>query len=133
MWASRSLEIGGFKMLSFGESVGDHRTMIFDVSTRSLIDKFEHRLVRAGCRRLNCKTSSLTSYNRILESLMTRHCMERRLDAIIDAIVDDAPTEAQRAQMDALDKQMVEFQKCAERRCRKIIRPNMEFSGPVKL
>ena len=120
-------------MLSFGESVGDHRTMIFDVSTRSLIGKFEHRIVRAGCRRLNCKTSSLTSYNRILESLMTRHCMEKRLDAIIDAIVDDTPTESQRAQMDALDKQMVEFQKCAERRCRKIIRPNMEFSGPVKL
>jgi len=33
VWASSSLEIGGFKMLSFGESIGDHRTMIFDVST----------------------------------------------------------------------------------------------------
>ena len=31
VWASRSLEIGGFKILSFPESVGDHRTMIFDV------------------------------------------------------------------------------------------------------
>ena len=29
VWASRSLEIGGFKILSFSESVGDHRTMVF--------------------------------------------------------------------------------------------------------
>ena len=101
-------------MLSFGESVGDHRTMIFDVSTRSLIGKFEHRIVRAGCRRLNCKTHSLHSYNSILESLMARHRMEPRLDAIIEKIVDDTPTKAQQAQMDALDKQMVELQKFAE-------------------
>ena len=133
VWASDSLEIGGFKMLSFGESVGDHRTMIFDVSSRSLIGKFEHRIVRAGCRRLNCKTHSLHSYNRILEALMTRHRMDPRLDAIIDKVVDDTPTKAQHAQMEALDRQMVELQKCAERRCRKIIRPNMEFSEPVKL
>ena len=63
---------------------------------------------------------------------MTRHCMEQRLDAIIVAIVDDTPKESQRAHMDSLDRQMVEFQKCAERRCREIIRLNMEFSGPVK-
>lgn len=64
---------------------------------------------------------------------MTRHCMDSRLDAIIDKVVDDTPTKAQHAQMEALDRQMVELQKCAERRCRKIIRPNMEFSEPVKL
>ena len=45
---SKSLEIGGFKLLSFGENIGDQRTTIFDVTTRSLIGKFEHRVVRAG-------------------------------------------------------------------------------------
>ena len=45
VWASAELEIGGFKILPFSESVGDHRTMIFDVSTRSLIGEFEHRVV----------------------------------------------------------------------------------------
>ena len=52
---------------------------------------------------------------------------------MIETIVDNAPTESQRAQMEALDRQMVEFQKCTEQRCRKIVCPNMEFSGPVKL
>ena len=58
---------------------------------------------------------------------MARHCMEPHLDKIIEKIVNDTPTKAQQAQMDALDKQMAEIQKCAECRCRKIIRPNMEF------
>ena len=73
VWASRSLEIGGFKILSFGESVGNHITIIFDVSTRSLIGAFEYRIVRQACRRLNCKTSSLGRYNEILEKLMDIH------------------------------------------------------------
>ena len=37
VWASRCLEIGGFKLLSFGESIGDHRTKIFDVSMMSIL------------------------------------------------------------------------------------------------
>jgi len=133
VWASEGLEIGGFKMLSFGESVGDHRTMIFDVTTRSLIGKFEHRVVRADCRRLNCKTHSLISYMTILERLMSVHKMDQRLDTLIEAIVDDTPTAEQQAKMESLDRQMIELQKCAERKCRKIIKPDMEFSGPVKL
>ena len=133
VWASRSLEIGGFKILSFSESVGDHRTMIFDVSTRSLIGIFEHHVVRSGCRRLNCKTSSLSRYNAILERMMAMHRMEERLDEIIEAVVNDRPTPAQQAKMEALDKQFVELQKHAERKCRKIIKPELEFSSKVKL
>ena len=72
VWASRCLEIGGFRLLSFGESVGDRRTMIFDVTTRSLIGTFEHKVVRASCRRLNCKTYSLCSYTRVDNPL--DHC-----------------------------------------------------------
>ena len=133
VWASRSLEIGGFKMLPFGEGVGDHRTMLFDVSSRSLLGVFEHKVVRAGCRRLNTKTSSLSRYNEILERLMANHRMCERQDEVLEEIVDDKPTPAQRAKMDALDKQFVEFQKCAERRCRKILKPDLEFSPQVKL
>jgi len=90
-------------------------------------------VVRANCRQLNCKTYSLFSYMKILETLMDEHKMDGRLYAIIDAIVDDTPMAEQDAKMEGLDRQMVELQKCAERRCRKVIKPNMEFSGLVKL
>ena len=107
--------------------------MIFDVSTRSLIGAFEHRIVGPSCRRLNYKTPSLGRYNEILEKLMNIHKMEERLDAIIDAIVDDCPTPAQKLQMNSLDTQMVELHKCEERQCRKIIKPTIESSPKVKL
>ena len=68
-WASISLDIGGFKILSFGESVKGHITMILDVTTRSLVGAFEQRIIRPTCRRLNCKTSSLCRYMKHLKSL----------------------------------------------------------------
>ena len=64
---------------------------------------------------------------------MDVHKMEERLDAIIDDIADDFPTPAQKSQMNSLDIQMVELRKSVERRCRKIIKPTMEFSPKVKL
>ena len=85
--------------------------MTFDVTTRSLIGKFEHRVVRASCRRLNYKTYRLFSYTNILERLIDEHKMDIRLDAIIDTIVDDTPTAEQNAKMEALDRQMIELQK----------------------
>ena len=41
VWASNSLEIAGFKILPFYSSVGDHRGMVFDVTSRSLLGKFK--------------------------------------------------------------------------------------------
>ena len=37
VWATSNLEIKGFKILPFSESVGDHRMMIFDVTSRSIL------------------------------------------------------------------------------------------------
>jgi len=59
---------------------------------------------------------------------MATHCLVECQDAVISEIVDNKPTPKQRQQMETLDRQFVEFQKCAERRCRKIIKPELEFS-----
>ena len=48
-----SLKSTSFQRLLFIESVGDHRTIIFDISTQLLLDKHEHKIVWAGCQRLN--------------------------------------------------------------------------------
>ena len=40
VWATSNLEIKGFKILPFSESMSDHRTMIFYVTSRSLFGKF---------------------------------------------------------------------------------------------
>ena len=103
VWISSGLELGGLLILPFSMSVGDHRTILFDLSTRSLIGKFEHRIVRSACRRLNTKNSSLGRYTKILDRQMSIHRMYQRLDAIIESIVDDKPTLKQKALMESLD------------------------------
>ena len=49
VWASSTIEFVGFKILGFYSSVGDHRGMIFDVTARSTLGKYESRVIRAGC------------------------------------------------------------------------------------
>ena len=92
-----SLEIGRFKILSFGESVGDHITMILDVSTLSLIGKYEHKVVWILCRCVNYKNLSLSKYIKILKKLINTHQMEERLDELIKSIDNDEPTSVQKA------------------------------------
>lgn len=127
------MDIGGFAILSFGQSVGDHSTLVFDVGTRSIIGRQEDDIVRPECRRLNTQTSSLHRYNEILEAQMVRHKMQERLDELLTTIENDIPTPAQAAKMEAIDRQFVEIQLHAERHCRKIRKPLLQFSPEVKL
>ena len=77
---SKDLELRGLKILPFSESVGDHRTMIFDVTSRSLLGKFEQQVVRDACRHLNTKTPSLSRYNTILIEQISLHNMDQILN-----------------------------------------------------
>ena len=59
--------------------------------------------------------------------------MNERLAALEAAIVDNKPTPEQARQMEVLDSQFIEMQRYAERQCRKILKPDMQFSLEVKL
>ena len=63
---------------------------------------------------------------------MTENRMNDRLDEVLVGIVDDKPTPSQRRRMDILDIRFVELQNHVEKKCRKILKPDMVFSGPVK-
>ena len=133
VWATSNIEIKGFKILPFSESVGDHSTMIFDVTSRSLLGKFEHRIVRKACRRLNTKTPNLSRYNTTMLEQMTIHNMYQHLDALEKDISNFKPILDQERATNNLERKFVELQAHAERKCRKIIKPELQFSGPVKL
>ena len=59
--------------------------------------------------------------------------MNDRLDEVLVGIVDDKPTPSQRRRMDILDILFVELQNHVEKKCRKILKPDMVFSRPIKL
>ena len=76
-------------ILLFAESVGNHFTFIFDITTLLAIGQHEHKVACAGCSRLNIKTSILSTYNAVLEKNMKVHRMNERQDAVIAEIFDD--------------------------------------------
>jgi hypothetical protein len=52
VWVSHGLEVTGVQVLSFHQSVGDHRSFLLDVTSRSTIGLYAHLIVRPQCRRL---------------------------------------------------------------------------------
>ena len=98
-----------------------------------MIRKFEHQVLGSSYRCLNTKTSRLSKYNTIIEEQMTRHKIDELLDVVIEEITKRHPTAAQSARIEFLDKQFVKLWKRAELWCRKILKPKLQFSGPVKL
>ena len=44
LW-TMDLELGGIRINSFNESSVDHRTMLLDVTTVSMVGKFENKVV----------------------------------------------------------------------------------------
>ena len=77
------MEIVGFKIIRFYSSVGDHRGIVFDVSSRSLLRKYESRLVKAGCRRLSSKnTRSVSKYNKLFEEQVKQRKLNEKLDKL---------------------------------------------------
>ena len=133
VWASSSLEIVGFKILPFQSSVGDHRGMVFDITMRSLLGRYEARVVKAGCRRLiSSNQGSLTRYNALFEDQVRRHKLKERLDQLDVDMGNEAPTKEQIQRADGIFAQIAEIQLHAERKCRKILKPDLDFSSEVR-
>ena len=64
---------------------------------------------------------------------MTIHNMDQRLNTPKKDISNFKPTPDQERAMNNLDRKFVELQAHAERKFRKIIKTELQFSGPVKL
>ena len=82
-YKSSEIEIVDLCMFTFAESPGNHRSLCFDISTRSLLGKFIYKVRRPVNRRLVTSQQSLvTRYNEIIREQFELHCIEERLDAV---------------------------------------------------
>ena len=128
-----SLEVSAVMQLSFHEGVGDHRTVIVDMTSRSMIGKDSFKVCRPLARRLTMKnTASVNKYISILEATMEEHGLPLRLKRCEELLSVNALDETAIAQMELLDVEITQYQTHAERKCRKIRRPAVKFSLPVK-
>ena len=55
IYVSQELEIDSVMALPFHKSIGDHRTMIVDITTRSAVGEQQYKIVRPEARQLCTK------------------------------------------------------------------------------
>ncbi len=132
VWFLPELEITLTIQLSFHKGVGDHRTVLVDVSTASAIGKQEFRVVQPHARQLSStNVRAQTKYLAFLERQMQTHQMAERLHACAEQITLYPVSPAVQHQMQILDKQTVEMQRGGERQCRQVFATMLPFSKPI--
>ena len=84
IFTTGDIDTTNFLSLSFDESIGDHRTMILEVSTASTIGYFQGKIVRPSSRRLTTKQPRvLAAYNARLEQQYQVHRIPNRLNELL--------------------------------------------------
>ena len=76
---SSDLDVTNLLSLSFHESVGDHRTMIVELSSLSILGQPQDTIVRPTSRRLTTKqASSVKAYNAAVAAQCEAHNIRQR-------------------------------------------------------
>ena len=135
IFASPDVDITQFISLPFHESVGDHRSMIIEITTASAIGQFQGKIVRPNTRRLTTKQrNAVTKYNSLLEQQFSIHHIPSRIDELDNITRKEGypASPATRTKILTLQHQIDEIRTFAELNCRKIYHPSMPFSPPVK-
>ncbi len=136
VFKSPEVEIVNLCMLTFAESPGDHQSLCFDISTRSLLGKFQYKVCCLVSRRLvTSQPSAVRRYNKIVCRQFEIHRIVEHLDAV------DKMTQYCRnplpgclhAMIIRLYKQMKEIRVHAEKKCRKILRLESYFSPTIQI
>jgi hypothetical protein len=127
------LEVAGVTLLSFHESVGDHCTILVDITTCLAIGQQEHKIVCPSARRLTTKNKqSVKKYLDDVTEQFRQHKISERQDNLISAVEEGHFNPNLMEQMEWINSLKTEIQKGSERRCRKIIKRLLPFSPPLR-
>jgi hypothetical protein len=135
-YKSSEIEIVNLGMLTFAESPGDHRSFIINISTRSLFGEFRFTICRPVSRRLvTSQQQSVARYNKVVREQFEIRRIVARLDAVdkMTRYCGYPSPNWLRAMIIKLYKQMPEIRVHAEKDCRKILRPESDFSPTIQM
>jgi hypothetical protein len=130
------IEIVNIAMLNFAESPGDHHSLILDVSTQSLLGIYRYKICRPVSRRLvTTQVSSVERYNKIIREQFSIHCIEEQMNAVnnMTRYCGYPSPPWLRSMIFTLYKQMTEIRVHAEKKCRKFLRPDNDFSPTIQM
>ncbi len=133
MYHSPELEITSIMQFSFHKGVGDHKTTLVDVTTRSVIGKLEKRVVTPQARKLSTKNKKIIKeYIQYTTQQCRLHKLQRRLDNLTVTALPGAELPTHQEEMERLDTQKTKIQSGGEQRCRKIRQPPQLFSPQIR-
>ncbi len=82
-YKSPEVEIVNLSMLNFAESPGNYRSLLFDISTCSLLGEFRYKVCHPVSRRLvTSQVDSVKRYNEIVRDQFQVHRIIERMDAV---------------------------------------------------
>jgi hypothetical protein len=135
IFATPDINVTNCLLLSFHESVGDHRTMIMEFTTASAIGRFQGRIVRPSSRRLTLRQpGAIKSYNNTIREQFTIHRIPERLSTLLLEAkrYSYPPPPVFQAHCNTIHEQITQIRLHAEFTCRKILKPALEFSPTVQ-
>ncbi len=135
-YKSCEIEVLNVCMLLFLDSPGNHRAFIIDISTRYLLGEFHYKVCRPVSRRLITSQQGLVDeYNRIVCEQFAQHRIVERLDAVdkMTCYCGFPSPKFLRVMIIKLNRQMMEIRVHAEKKCRKILRPDSDYSPTVQM
>jgi hypothetical protein len=123
-------------MLPFLDCPGNHRAFIINASTRLLLGKFRYKICRPVSRRLiTSQQSSVDKYNRIVWEQFAWHRIVKRLDAVnkMTRYCGFPSPNFLQAMIIKLYRQMTEIRVHAEKKCRKVLQPECNYSPMAQM
>jgi hypothetical protein len=130
------IEVLNVCMLPFLDSPGDQRAFIIDISNRLLLGEFYYKVCYPISHRLiTSQQSSVDEYNRIVCKQFDQHRIVKRLDVVdrMSRYCGFPSSNFLQAMIIKLYRQMTEIKIHAEKKCRKILRPNSNYSSTVQM
>jgi hypothetical protein len=127
------LEVAGVTLLSFHKSMGNHCTILVDITTCSAISLQEHKIVCPSARCLTNKNNqSVKKYLDDVTEQFRQHKISEQHDNLISAVEEGPLNPDLMEQIERINSLKTEIQKGSKHRCRKIIKPLLPFSKPVR-
>ena len=130
------IELLNLSLLNFVDSPGDHRLLMVDVSTRSVLCGHLNKICRPVSRRLvMSQTKSVSRYNKTVKEQCTIHRIQEGMDAVdkMTKYCGHPSPKWLETSMLKLYAQLTEIRKYAEKTCRKILAPACKFSPAIKM
>jgi len=131
VYATAGVEVVNVFVLEHHGGVGDHRLIVVDFSSVSVIGMDFPNIVRPEARNLHCNSERIRdNYNKILDQLCHRHRMYERMKEIYDMAGVVSASEFQ-VLINKWDTDLEQYMKAAEKRCRKILSNRIPWSPIV--